>query len=1024
MKIYINNVLQKTEILPSNTPTLDETLETFSFALISNTNPIPLAPMQKVDVDFLGDGSEIAHFYIVSDSVETYSLNPLRYKHNISCIQNTRELSKHLVRNSVFTQPSYLEKGSYNATNRRGNNSNISYDGHQTWNEMGIPSLNWASEPLTLDSKEKIKKAYIKVSFQFVTNNTTGVGFLNPLYTNAQSISDILENTSNRYSSLTFNGSPVLAYKDANNQDQTQVLDYSFNDLINKKIELPEVKELADEGANNFKLQFQVDDYTAPLLNAIFDNTVVDDNGLIVFYMLQMEIIAETYYYTTYDLLELLIKRQQKIDSKNQNALPLFLLPEENDNPELYNLLKNTIAPNFTFTQLTMYECVAEVFRLFDAIFTMDEDGILGIEYFNDLSKENIIPRITGRNLSLGEDKYTNGLVSYYQDARKEVVFPNNRKFAPIRSEELGVPEAQDHSFIVPHNIQSIIKCELQLGMIYLTYNGSEIQATGDFTLDISRWVVSDDVWSVLDTGDFSDTDKTDRLVKQANSVIYTPGDNKIKLAYFYKNSWGGQSKAVLKNLIDSALVRMAGCNGSTNLHANDSIYSSSGTNWRDVYMRLRYFATLNGEAKIHSLTNKYEGETLIDQANGAVDLNKLGLNMLGLALKLGNPTLNATHRITTWEKRIKQGQLYEYQGRLWVANVVNYTFFKGMIQGKVSFVQNFNALSLRTQLLREKRMTNISQQLTQKSEEVITDYIYFSSKEPFYLGFQDEEIRFKTEYLSDFLRDSFDIVGPFSCVGDVITYNPEAILNHFIFGATYIPLVKYGSGNTINFEVSYEHPMNAGNKTDVTTNWATTSYFTSHALYTDNVGFLDTICVKAPTKESDYDHDFPYVKAVDETSQEGDYYFLIKDLQICKQPNEIFALNYQLAFLPLPNRELTDFIGSAFINNNCFVNDMSKVIDRTLYIYFKEEKSSVLDTKFGDYIARRKITNVQTYRVGHTTELEFTFQTLGNSLKNKTISWAVCDENENVMFASNEKSELTNTNVSIWFMSRLSRLD
>ena len=71
MYIYINDFEHpvKAEILPNNTPTLDETLETFSFALISNTNPLPLAPMQKVKVDFTGDGTDVAFFYIVSDSV-------------------------------------------------------------------------------------------------------------------------------------------------------------------------------------------------------------------------------------------------------------------------------------------------------------------------------------------------------------------------------------------------------------------------------------------------------------------------------------------------------------------------------------------------------------------------------------------------------------------------------------------------------------------------------------------------------------------------------------------------------------------------------------------------------------------------------------------------------------------------------------------------------------------------------------------------------------------------------------------
>ena len=135
MIIRINGQNVKAEILPNNTPTKDETLETFSFALISNNDPMPYAPMQSVEVIFqVGD---VGHFVLVSDNVETYSLNPLKYKHNITCIQNTRKLSKHLVRNSVFTQPAYLNKSSFNAISMY--SGAYVDDAYITWGNPYIP---------------------------------------------------------------------------------------------------------------------------------------------------------------------------------------------------------------------------------------------------------------------------------------------------------------------------------------------------------------------------------------------------------------------------------------------------------------------------------------------------------------------------------------------------------------------------------------------------------------------------------------------------------------------------------------------------------------------------------------------------------------------------------------------------------------------------------------------------------------------------------------------------------------------
>jgi hypothetical protein len=382
---------------------------------------------------------------------------------------------------------------------------------------------------------------------------------------------------------------------------------------------------------------------------------------------------------------------------------------------------------------------------------------------------------------------------------------------------------------------------------------------------------------------------------------------------------------------------------------------------------------------------------------------------------------LNATHRISTWANRIKTGQLYQYQGATWVANVVNYTFFNGYVQGKVSFVQNFNALALRTQLLREKRMSNISKELVQKSEEILTDFIYFSSRGINYAG---EEIHFNKDYLGTFIRDSFNIVGPYSKIGDVVYYfmTNDPLTNVF---AIYIPTIKYGAGNTINIEVGFEHPMNAGNKTDAIRGWINNSYFTRPILYTDKNGFLDEINIKAPINAPAYDNNFPFVQVYpyDDAQGRGAGYFDIRAFKIYKQPNEIFALNYQLAFLPIPGRENIDFIGNEWINNNCFVKDFEES-KKARYIVFKEAKSSNLDIKATDYFLKQEITRVSLSSsfalTKHTILLYFSGLTYDQM--QRTISWAIVDERDNILFASNSKLEYSNR-VDIEFVSYKNRL-
>ena len=107
MKIYINDIEVQSLVLNSISSTLDETLDTFSFALINNTET-PYAPMQEVKIV---EGNETEVFVISVDSVEPLTLhNESKYKHSITCTEGTRALSKHLVRNSVFAQPYSIEK--------------------------------------------------------------------------------------------------------------------------------------------------------------------------------------------------------------------------------------------------------------------------------------------------------------------------------------------------------------------------------------------------------------------------------------------------------------------------------------------------------------------------------------------------------------------------------------------------------------------------------------------------------------------------------------------------------------------------------------------------------------------------------------------------------------------------------------------------------------------------------------------------------------------------------------------------
>lgn len=1031
MEIRINGKKIKAQILPMNKPTLDETLESFSFALVSNDNPMPFAPCQSVQV--ITDSNEKINLFLVSDSVEVYSVSPTKWKHNIMCVQNTRKLSKHLVRNSSFTTPYDVEKKSFTAYSI----SKYTYkDTEPFYFYYDISGLqkngNFIQEPLTLRTinnyaREKIKNAYFKFTAVGIYGNASPqTQEISGTYVNSiENVDDIIERTeSTVLNTVTVNNELFLCYTDnLGNPHRERINPSEFsNDSwypLNKKIRYNKIIDLYNEGCNNFYISF---DYDTALISGSFGMDTYESNTY-AFIAFQAEIIAEIYYYNCYQILDLLRIRQQKTRHENGNWVSdpaLFVL---DPNRDLEKMLIATPAPNFTFTQMTMYECVAEVFRLFDAIFTMDENGYLGIEYFNERNGRNITNSLkkVGQNSTSSEDKYTNGLVAYYQNAKPVEEFPNST-FAPngtwgsIKTKELGVP-ADNNSFIfeTPHTISEILDLILSYKDFQFVLNlnngvNQSVNITASnqlILLNITHYVVEEKMWTLLDNS--LDEDANPSLLKQINTIFYKKGTKEIDVSYNYKR-YGLDTKFAITNLIKSCLYRIFGVLEIADSGEHILITGSSGDyGWTQLGYRVSYITDVDGRVKVESFQRKYDGETLIDQYNGAVDLNKMGLNILGLSLKLGNPTLTVTQKITSWNNRIKQGDIYNYEGKTWIANVVAYTFLgDGKIQATIQFVQNFNNLAMRTQLLREKRLSLISNELTVKSEENLVDYVYFSTE---YANIQANAIGYKDYMIRTNLYASLG-----GGASTLVPAEMAVIETSGIAYKVYIPMIKYGSGNMICHEISFEDPISAGKQTTThTEGWFTahTAYFTNILKYTNDYGEFELVNIHIlPSSEVGMVPElYPYVDAI--TAYQN---VEILNLAYHKQPNEIFALNYQLCFLPWDANK--DFIGSRFINYNAFVNDTTrKWSDLVLYYRNDDFQYSVLDIKGDGSTLDIAAVTVSTAR-DHVYLYNFSL-----SQRITATSWAICERDGAILFASNRK--LTNAStVQLCFATNSQRVD
>ena len=227
------------------------------------------------------------------------------------------------------------------------------------------------------------------------------------------------------------------------------------------------------------------------------------------------------------------------------------------------------------------------------------------------------------------------------------------------------------------------------------------------------------------------------------------------------------------------------------------------------------------------------------------------------------------------------------------------------------------------------------------------------------------------------------------------------------------IPLVRYGAGNSICLESSFTHPKSAGNKTVGDYQWyGGTSYFTNFVPYTNENGFIDKIDYKIYSKVAETDlSEYPLI----DTTSTDNVVIDLQQLVVKKFPNEILAINYQIHMLPLPTRKDIDFVGSAFINNNAIVKNATS---KNFYIYMSNTYTySLLDTK--GVGTPHAITNVTKSSSGNTFNLTFTY---GSTTTTNIKSWAICDENGNIYFASNTRPG--STSVTVYFASRNQRIN
>lgn len=1065
----------------------DETLDTACVQIYFDDEAEPYAPRTLCKTI---DG-ETSYYHIATDNVEIQTLDPRTYKHTLTLVQTTRKLSHYVLPNMVITRPRESVVSTYftnlNTLNLPYYFNNKETEGIYTWDGFtsnyirasnsqflgGCPSPYWG-ECVAVTEHQKFSGGKIKL-------------YWNAIVCSAKVDSDTHEATSaeatyvklvRKIATPSWKDIYIVVYHCDNNvnrvvndsaiKNRVDLVkiplddidwqgEYGFYNLTSADIDLINgynkgyiMCELVcnDTSAKPDKFWYTpATSSTKVTLEASCDRLFCDkdeytEHGVqAIWSRLSLELYSKQN--TLYEVLQRILNRQQCKHDYSQNA-PLFNLPTSGDD---YEVLTTTASPEFTFTNLTVFEAVSQVLETIDALprFDTNDDGTLtlGLDYFAETGK--LVPlatKFTSYISNATEQKRDNGIVTNFQGAETYSYFPCKPYdglpiFARARVKSYGIPEYTDFVLAVDKPIKYVnhlwVKLLWSFNVIYdkgqtvpdvnRPYYGTYEVTNISVPVDLASFVFDESTYSSsLEQGDYSTTNHNQRL--QLNCLKYKQGSKEISIgekgnkAYdiVYNTLW---------NCIQISSDRMMGYwgqNFDTDFYPHygnkDLITRNYPTEnvFCDIYFSCEYGTDLDGRLEIQSPYPKESGQFISSTGSSSPDLGKLGLNMLGVALKSGEPTMTCTQMLGTWDNRIKIGDVFTKNKEKWIATKASYTRLgQDVIKGTIEFTKNFNGLSKRIAIDQSKRLYNIDRSIASLCEANIFTYVYF---EPVKAGgsmdtFVAQNTPFAYGTIGKMAMKAFT-------TDDTKYLEPSYAYVTTISGGTqvayqiYIPLAVYGAGNCLCFETKFSDPISAGIKMNVSgsgsTYWWLTDevakaykdkyYYGSDVKYTDSEGYAEYFQIEYLTPDTN-ENGFPNAFPDCALDLVGDYLGKITNLAFDKQPNEIFGLNYEIAFLS----RYTENDNQVFFTQRFFDtwNDRKGLrTTQAIFYYSTSETYDYSDTK-GKGSAVLVDVGFQTNVTGKYGQFYFTQKTLPKITATFNLtSFAICDQDGNILIACN----------------------
>lgn len=937
MTFFLNN--SKINVLNGATFSIkkDETLDSGKIELIFSEDKSPIKPMTDLRIE---DNGETYNFVVLSDVVSVASKKPITYKHTIEYAQNTKKLSKIQVRNTQFSQPAKNSlKCGINKVFDNEDNDGYMYD----FNNVDGNGYTYSMQ---ISDRHQVKNSYFKFNFYYAKCLVEGT-------TNQNTIQETCP-TLNVSFDVYKDGELLVSRSGSfNNGD----ISYFGWDLTNGTYTIKnlKIKKLTDTAYSYFDL-----------------------------FIVNVSLVADVYYYSLYDVLDTL-RKQIALKEDNKSYSYAYVLPTSGD---FYDTLKNTIAPNLTFTQCNLFECLSQIYMYLDGYPILTKDNVLDIRYFNDNNGTQVKNSPSDIKTAMSEERFVNGLITDFQNAELNNVltYPSKKTYSTIQSKNIGIVATTDYIMRVDKPIYKLRNVKVKVDTFTLQYDSMAWLITFNGLLDITNNVVEDDIYINLETNVDTTTLAKFDLYRE-NCLHYKQKSNEIEVGETFKSFITNQY--VMPYVIKSSLSKFTG----------HELASSISPDFTDVKSQLKYqieYETLtNGRLLIEGVENKYQGAERLDIGQGGADIMKTGLNLLGTTIKTGVDTLIRTEKFSKTEDRIKVGAIYYENGDKYIATKVDECVFGDFVFSTIEYTKNFNKLSQFIAIDQKKRFNEIDSSLTLRSEDIFKEYLYFSLD----TITNGDVIHINRKLIVDGLVETFELNPKNETKIDFATCETSNFdgSSNSAFGKVWLPLVQYGSGNALCFEMGFDSSINANS--NFQHNETLNAWYSKYILYTSNDGFADKFNInfyyqKYNTETSD----LPQVNdtMIGNSTLLGGF----TNLEYYKKPNEIFALNYELICLPYQNQEI--FIGEHFIKYNGIIANAIPKQELRLYIS-DTELYSILDK----YAVGTKESGTFTISVIQSDTGLYTAKIYKNGnlyqLDKNIKSWALCDQNNNIYISANQ---------------------